>query len=407
MAVIPKSKKKIRVGLIVGEFFDQTIPGYGLIGGYGMLARHYIAAELPSRDIELEVILGFGEKYELLSFARDDVVVNILPNIEHSLVHAGIRKISNKIIRYFRRRAVKKFLAGYDVFILIEASARNVTYLVEGRPLIVYFQDPRPAADWVEIDTVPFADTGSPRPVRELRRLYKDRALSGMLFCLAQGEYLIPKARDLYDLPVSVPVEVLKNPVRIQRGEFVAWTSKKKQVIWLGRLDSVKRPWLALEVAKRLPDVRFVFFGQAQQPVCEYIIYPYRSLDNVTFVGHNDGALKSRELISSSILINTSIHEATPVSFLEALSVGALIVSCQNPDDLTKRFGRYTGVVLGDGREHADLFVDAISSLLSNSDMSSELSMSAQRYVRSEHDVSRWGERLRGVVTSVVEGTNL
>lgn len=49
--------------------------------------------------------------------------------------------------------------------------------------------------------------------------------------------------------------------------------------------------------------------------------------------------LKSRILSESWALINTSIREALPVSFLESLAHKTPIISGENPDDLTRRFG--------------------------------------------------------------------
>jgi hypothetical protein len=62
-------------------------------------------------------------------------------------------------------------------------------------------------------------------------------------------------------------------------------------------------------------------------------------------------------------LINTSIHEALPVSFLEALSYGVCLVSNRNPDSLTEKFGIWTGDVLGNGFDKVDLYVDAVNSI--------------------------------------------
>ena len=47
--------EKIKVGLLVEEFYDKDLGGYG---GYGILAREYIAKYLVSEEIEIEVIIG-------------------------------------------------------------------------------------------------------------------------------------------------------------------------------------------------------------------------------------------------------------------------------------------------------------------------------------------------------------
>jgi len=56
---------------------------------------------------------------------------------------------------------------------------------------------------------------------------------------------------------------------------------------------------------------------------------------------------KKRNIKKIKVLVNTGIHEAIPVSFLEAISYGVRILSCQNPDDLSSDNGRFTGQIFG------------------------------------------------------------
>ncbi len=53
-------KTKIKVGLIVDEYFGAAGTAFG---GYGFLARRYIAKYLPNTEIEVEVLLGKGKFY--------------------------------------------------------------------------------------------------------------------------------------------------------------------------------------------------------------------------------------------------------------------------------------------------------------------------------------------------------
>lgn len=65
--------------------------------------------------------------------------------------------------------------------------------------------------------------------------------------------------------------------------------------------------------------------------------------------------------------MNSSIHEALPVSFLEALSfIGYFITwHSTNPDDLTSKFWyRHVGEVPGNGFDKVDLFVNAVRELI-------------------------------------------
>ena len=47
--------KKIKIGLIIDEFFGAVGTPFG---GYGFLARRHIAKYLPNQDFQVDVLLG-------------------------------------------------------------------------------------------------------------------------------------------------------------------------------------------------------------------------------------------------------------------------------------------------------------------------------------------------------------
>lgn len=100
-------------------------------------------------------------------------------------------------------------------------------------------------------------------------------------------------------------------------------------------------------------------------------------------------------------MVNTSIHEALPISFLEALSYGTLIVSNRNPDDLTIKFGIYVGDVLGDGFDKVYLYVNAIRKLMADEQNRQHLSIQAIKYVQENHNIEDFQKDLRDVLQQV------
>ena len=101
---------------------------------------------------------------------------------------------------------------------------------------------------------------------------------------------------------------------------------------------------------------------------------------------------------NAKILINTSIHEALPISFLEALAYGTLLVSNRNPENLTSKFGIWTGQINGDGFDQIEKYVNAVDSLIRNENKRKELSILARKYVEDTHNVSKFIEDLRNVI---------
>jgi glycosyltransferase involved in cell wall biosynthesis len=124
----------------------------------------------------------------------------------------------------------------------------------------------------------------------------------------------------------------------------------------------------------------------------------YRGIPNLHFAGHVDGAEKEKFLRESKILANTSIHEALPVSFLEALAYGTVLVSNRNPEDLTSKFGIWVGDVLGDGFDKVGLYVDAIRKLMTDDELRRAMADAAIDYVRRIHNVPRFVRDLRNVI---------
>ena len=267
-------------------------------------------------------------------------------------------------------------------------------------PLLFWVQDPRPWTDWLEIQTVGlFPETcyWNTRIYESVHRLYAQ----GRVSFVTQGRYLADKARILYRLAAQTPVEYLPNPIDVETGFDPETSVKRDEVVFVGRIASVKRAWLFCEIARRMPEYEFYLVGQSQieKDRNEEIMAPYRTgIPNLHFVGHLEGEEKFRRIREAKVLINTSIHEALPVTFLEALACGTLLVSCQDPDGMTSRFGIYTGPVLGDGFDKVDLFVDAVRTLIGDEARRKELSVAACEYVKTVHGVGEFIRNTRRLI---------
>lgn len=162
----------------------------------------------------------------------------------------------------------------------------------------------------------------------------------------------------------------------------------------------MKRGWLFCEIAKRLPEYQFYVLGQTfrESDRNKEIFAQYQQIPNLHFVGHVEGDEKTEFLKDAKILVNTSIHEALPISFLEALSYGTLIVSNRNPDDLTAKFGVYIGNVLGDGFNKVDLYVSAIQKLMGDEQAMQDLSLQAIEYIKAVHNIKSFQKNILDIL---------
>lgn len=384
--------KKIKVGLLVEEFFDKDLGGYG---GYGILAREYIGRYLPNENIELEVIIGSNNKKETKTVVRDGININYLPKNWSSKYNIDFIYL-NKVKQFFKE---KKF----DIYLSIEMSkiAYEVMRLEKNKKLILWVQDPRPKSDWEEIKSVPMSleydsyinyySKWEKKISDLLNMLYKENRLE----IISQGKFLMEKAKRLYNLPENIKMEYLPNPVIIK--DNFAIENKRNSIVFLGRLTAVKRPWIFYELAKKLPDYDFYVCGQGELLEKD----KYKEIKNLKFMGHVSGEEKDRILRECKVLVNTSIHEAIPVSFLEAISYGLYIVSCQNPDDITKNYGVWTGTILGDGLNQIDKFLSGIKQCITNYE--EKKLREGIEYIKENHSIEKFQKDLRKVVIEGVE----
>lgn len=370
----------LKVGLIIDEFFGGAGTAFG---GYGFLAREYISKYIPNEEIQVDVLLGKGSKKLCVEeYKIDNISAYRLPR----------RK-------WFAKRWLKK--RNYDVYLSIELTD---SYILMNEPnknkkLILWIQDPRPKYEWDEIETVklfPEYNYYNQNIYDLVHDWYKQERVK----FISQGNFLNQKAIDLYNLDKDVNIQYLPNPINIDESFDVQKFPKKNMIIFLGRIESVKRGWLFCEIAKKMPNYEFYVLGKTHREESKNseIMSDYYAISNLHFVGHVEGLEKERYLKEAKILVNTSIHEALPISFLEALSYGTLLVSNRNPEDLTSKFGIHVGDVLGDGFDKVDSYVDAINHLLSNNEQREKISKEAMEYIKTIHNVPKFISDLREVI---------
>lgn len=380
-------RKRVKVALLIDEYFGGWDTPYG---GYGFLARRIVARYLPNDDLDLEVILH-GTKCKGLIQTRVIDGINVYRMSQ-----------SDRLTRLWLR------IKAYDVFLSIELTSIDaIVHAPAKHKHLLWVQDPRPQSEWDEIATVKLF----PEPSYYDQRIYDyvARRQNDIRF-VTQGKFLIPMARELYQLSETVPIAYLPNPIEIAPFSDDAGDQKENLVIFLGRLDSVKRGWLFCEIAKRLPNLKFAVLGAVHRSAERNleVLSPYIDTDgnslisNLHFAGHLDGEAKLSYLRRAKVLVNTSIHEALPVSFLEALASGTLLVSCRNPEGLTEQFGRFVGTVLGDGFESIDTFTEAINLIIEDDEWRRATALAAHRYLVKHHTIEQFQQQMRAHIIDMV-----
>lgn len=385
MVGINVKPKKIKVALVIDEYFG----GMGTpFGGYGLLARNYVARYLPNERISVEVLLAknsnkwaFCAKKEKI----DGVKVIIPPG--KKFVYNWMKKNN------------------YDLYLTIELTHDLLKYERRRKPIIHWIQDPRPWEEWREINTVKLF----PEPCywnSELYDIVNRNYYNGSLKFISQAHFMNEKAKMLYRLPDDTEINYLPNPIDIDYTFNPKTYEKKNHIIFVGRIESVKRGWIFCEIAKQMPQYEFFLLGKTTRDIerNKASLSSYsEGIPNLHFTGHVEGETKNQYIKDAKILVNTSIHEGLPITFLEAMSYGTLLVSCRNPDELTSKFGEFIGTVLGDGFDAVPKFVTAIESLMKDEERRLKLSCEAVSYVRDIHSVSQFQSHMRQIITDSVE----
>ena len=312
-------------------FVSPELFAWGYHGGFGFLTRT-LGRELARRGVETYVVtIRRGDQRELEEL--DGFTVLGYPP------HAGkprpLRSILSRIdsINYYRE-------VDCDVY---HSQAVSYNTLAAQRAMpdrrhLITFQDPYDLDEWRKISTVDPRYRLTPafraRLKAEVRLLSRACRRADGLY--SQARFLIDKTRGLFGLdrnPVYLP-----NPVETPRRSMRKSVDPK--VCFLARWDPQKRVELFFGLAREFPKVEFVAMGRSHDPETDARLRKmYGWCPNISLPGFVSEKEKSQILEESWALVNTSVREALPVSFLEALAHETPIISGLDPDGLTSRFG--------------------------------------------------------------------
>jgi len=323
----------MKINIISTEFYE-----WGVYGGFGMFTRK-LGKELVKRGIEVEAFMPkFSNlqktpgEYELI----DGVQVKTLPRVRHKPFNLKMYKTDADIIH--------SECNPLDTYLTFFENPKT--------PKIITFQDIRTPKD---LDMLRACDKGklvgeamTDAPKKYWYRvwysfvegLYKI-AIRHADYITTQTELLVPKVKKMYDLrqhPFWLP-NFIDVPTQLSFSKKYSVPS----VAWLARTDPIKHPELCLEVASVNPEVQFYVMGHSHWPhYDDYLIQKYKDAKNIHWIGMVNEEQKNEALSKCWVLMNTSYYEALPITFLEAMSYGCSIVSTQNPDRYTEKFGAWS-----------------------------------------------------------------
>jgi len=370
----------MRVCFVVTEYF-----GWGAIGGFGHLSRK-LTKHLAERGIDTHVIMQKSIYEPQPDYAFVDGV--------H--IHAFTRKM---LISHFGLSPNPRQLAQRLDADIYHAQAMNiwayhVQRAVPDAQHLLTCQDPTIGWIWQRYYKSPISRMEILK--RRQHRILASRVLKMSVYrwmeyqslhqadlVACQAKYLIALVKEHFHLsysPMHLPNPIDVNPHHIKK-------SSQPSVLFMGRFDPVKRPWIFLKIAKLMPHVQFYMAGKAHNPRQERQIKQVATkLPNLTCLGYVLDEEKERLLDQAWIYLNCSIKECLPVAFLEACAHKCAIVSHMNPDDFASNFGFQVPL---NAHDDPDSYAAAIRLLLSNEAALHKKQNAGYDYVTKTHETHK------------------
>lgn len=175
---------------------------------------------------------------------------------------------------------------------------------------------------------------------------------------------------------------VIRNACRMSSGG----ADDKEGILWAGRSLKVKRPDLFLELARALPDKRFVMICQEGSGDSSYqsLVNEAQQLSNLTFIRRVPFQEIDHYFERAAVFVNTSDSEGFPNTFVQACKSGTPIVSLRvNPDGFLDAHG--CGRCADGDRERFCEMVRKVT----NTPLGRELGQNGQAYIRRFHNIEQ------------------
>ena len=180
---------------------------------------------------------------------------------------------------------------------------------------------------------------------------------------------------------------LIYNPIHIPKLSKPNGPPGKKIVIWVGTIEEIKQPSVLIELAKSLPGYHFKVIGRRsvnEPETYERFLSERNGIPNLNYFGFMPHKELNTVYQEASILINTSIAEGFPNTFLEAWLYGIPVVSLNvDPDEVIckNRLGFHSKTV--------NQMVTDIDALLSDESLLIEYGRNCRSYVESVHDLDK------------------
>ncbi|MBZ5500373.1 MAG: glycosyltransferase [Acidobacteriia bacterium] len=195
---------------------------------------------------------------------------------------------------------------------------------------------------------------------------------------------------------------IIKNPIDLK--PLFPRNATARTILWVGKSDErTKRPSMMLELARQLPQYRFVMVMTfTVKETHDRCIKEASTLSNVTLLERIPFSQIERFFADARLHVNTSTVEGFPNTFLQAAKYGVPTLSIQvDPGEMLSKYG--CGLVCAGDFEQLR---DKVQTAMTNDVLYSILSRQSEKYVRESHDKNLIIPKYEQAFTSVLLGAS-
>jgi glycosyltransferase involved in cell wall biosynthesis len=178
--------------------------------------------------------------------------------------------------------------------------------------------------------------------------------------------------------------------------------TERRYVLWVANFYALKRPQMLLEVARQIPECKFVMVGSpvdAEADVYRDAVAAVEHLPNVEIRGPVPYSEVGSIYSEAFAFTCTSVIEGFPNTYLDALSRRVPVIATFDPDEIICRHR------LGFHCQTSDEMVASLRNLLADPKLRVTLGENGWHYVRSTHAVDVVRNRYDDLLAKLMRGS--
>jgi glycosyltransferase involved in cell wall biosynthesis len=224
-------------------------------------------------------------------------------------------------------------------------------------------------------------------------------------YAIMQSDFVITQTytqKQLFEKKFKKESTVILNPIDLSKHESSkANFLNERFALWIGKSDQVKRPEMLIRLALHFKEIKFMMIlNRSDASIYEKIISSRPR--NVEIMERCPLPYTEKLFSEAFVLINTSLFEGFPNTFLQAGKYGVPILSLSvDPDDFIKK---YSCGIVADG--HFDKFSDGLRIILNQKEKAKEFCDNINKYVSRYHDLQHQIRKLDNFFKGINEREN-